>query len=61
MNAGATQDQDNGKQWTALRKSVTTAAEEVLQNKERAHRQPWMTKEILKKMEERKKAKDQTQ
>lgn len=58
MVEGTPQDQDDTeKQWTALRESMTKAAEEVLPKKKCAQKQPWMTKEILEKMEKRKKAK----
>ena len=49
--------EDTETQWTSLRDSITKAAEEVLPKKTRKQKQPWMTKEILEKMEERKRAK----
>ena len=58
MNEGTPQNQgDTEKQWTALKESMTKAAEEVLPKKKRVQKQPWMTKEILEKMEKRKIAK----
>ena len=58
MNEGTPQNQDDTeKQWTALKESMTKAAEEVLPKKKRVQKQPWMTEEILEKMEKRKIAK----
>ena len=58
MNEGTPQNQgDTEKQWTALKESMTKAAEEVLPKKKRVQKQPWMTEEILEKMEKRKIAK----
>ena len=58
MNEGTPQNQDDTeKQWTALKESMTKAAEEVLPKKKRIQKQPGMTEEILKKMETRKIAK----
>ena len=58
MNEGTTQYQDDTeKQWTALKESMTKAEEEVLAKKKRVQKQPWMTEEILEKMEKRKIAK----
>ena len=66
MNEGTPQNQDDTeKQWKALKESMTKAAEEVLPNhhniqqkkKKRVQKQPWMTEEILEKMEKRKIAK----
>ena len=52
MNEGTPQNQGNTeKQWTALKESMTKAAEEVLPKKKRVQKQPWMTEEILEKME----------
>ena len=59
MDERTPQDQgDKEQQWTALRESLTKAAEEVLPKKKRAQKQPWMTKEILEKMEKRRKDKN---
>jgi hypothetical protein len=59
MNEGTPQDQDDiEKQWTALRESMTKAAEENLPKKAREKKQPWMTNEILEKMKKRKKTKN---
>ena len=58
MNEGTPQTQDDTeKQWTALKESMTKAATEVLPKKKRVQKQPWMTEEILEKMEKRKIAK----
>ena len=48
---------DTEKQFTALKEKMTKAAEEVLLKKKRVQKQPWMTEEILEKMEKRKIAK----
>lgn len=45
-------------EWNAIRDSMVKAAEEILPKKERIAKQPWMTVEILEKMEERKKEKN---
>ena len=55
MNEATPQNQDDTeKQWTALKESMTKAAEEVLPKKKCVQKQPWMTEEILEKMEKRK-------
>ena len=43
--------------WDRLKKCMQTALKTVLPPKERMERKPWMTNEILKMMEERKKVK----
>ena len=58
MNEGTPQNQDDTeKQWTALKESMSKAAEEVLPKKKRVQKQPWMTAEIQEKMEKWKIAK----
>lgn len=45
-------------EWKAIKDSMTSAAEEVLPKKKRERKQEWMTDEILRKMKERKEAKN---
>ena len=58
MNEGTQHHQDDTeRQWTALKESMVKAAEEVLPKMKHTQKQPWMTEEILEKMEKRKIAK----